>query len=271
MAITNPITWNDSQLDTAESVLKAVWSEPLLQTNGESAHPNGPRIITSFCQLWKLPPECLTADIIVGDLDTSFPEEDRPEKEFILPPLHYRAPELITQHIPIPPNMSTDVWTLALTFFVMRSGTLLFPRTKDINKMFIIIWLCLGDSQRLSELWTEKDEYVDDDGDLMVYTPIRNKLLKDVVEDIGREVEGQSRWASVTSMSTSSDASLNVPGELIADEWPPVPITPREAQMFHDLLSKMLQVDPRQRIKIEEVLMHPVSSANCVASYAIQS
>jgi serine/threonine-protein kinase SRPK3 len=256
MGITDPMTWSESQMETAEAIRKAVLAEPLLRTTGDSALPNGPRIITSCVQLWKLDPECLTADIIVGDLDASFPTEDSSEKLFILPPLHYCAPELITQKIPVPSNMCTDIWSLGPTLFMMRAGTLLFPRTKTIDKMFMSIRVRLGSSQALSELWTAKDEDVNDDGKLVVYASIR-KSLRQLLEDIGRDVEEPIGSESVTSLSAPSEVSSTIPVKLTAEEWSPVPTSPAEIEMFHDLLNKMLQINPAKRIKIEEVLEHP--------------
>jgi serine/threonine protein kinase len=256
MAITDPLTWNESQLEIAEAIRKAVSSEPLIRTTGETALPNGPRIITSSIPLWKLRPDCITTKIIVGDLDASFPVEDGPERNFILPPIHYCAPELITQAVPFPPNMHTDIWSLGCTLFAMRAGTSLFPRTKNVYKMFLSLWIRLGESRALNEMWTAKDEYVDDDGNLMVYTPIR-KSLRQVLEDVGRDIEVPIGSDSVGSVSAPDEVDSMVPIKTVTEEWTPVPTTPMEVEMFHDLLSKMLQIDPAKRIKMEKVLAHP--------------
>lgn len=256
MAITDPLTWNESQHETAEAVRKAVSAEPLLRATGETALPNGPRVITSLIQLWKLDPNCITTNIIVGDLDASFPTEDGPERNFLLPPLHYCAPELITQEIPTPPNMCTDIWSLGVTLFVMRAGALLFPRTKNIDKMFTSLWIRLGESQALNEMWATKDEYVDEDGNLMVYTPIR-KSLRETLEDIGYDIEVPIESDSVGSLSAPDEVGSTVPIKLTTEEWTSIPTTPMEVEMFHDLLNKMLQIDAAKRITIEEVLRHP--------------
>lgn len=152
MCLTDPRNRDEFQLESAEAIRESALSEPLLRTNGETAQPDGPRIVTSPMKLWQLDPSCLTTNIVLGDLDVSFPADDGPEKNFILPPLHYCAPKLLAEDLPRPPDMRTDIWGLGLTIFAIRAGYLLFPRTKDVNKMFMSIWLRLGDSAALSEL-----------------------------------------------------------------------------------------------------------------------
>ena len=263
MGITDPRNWSEFQHGVVQGLSQSVSSEPLLRTNGETAQPSGPRIMTSPMTLWRLDPACITSEIIVGDLDASFPAEDGPEKNFILPPLHYSAPELLTQDIPRPPDMRTDIWSLGLTLFVIRAGHLLFPHAKDVNKMFISLWVRLGDSLALSEMWTAKGEYVDEDGNLMVHTPI-HKPLKQIIQDIGRDIEEPITTETGSPMSAPNDvgsmlrsASVAINVKSVVEEWTAVLPSPAEVESFYDLLSKMLQIQPEKRIKIEEVLQHP--------------
>ena len=192
---------------------------------------------------------------MIGDLDASFPAEDAPEKDFILPPVHYCAPELLTQLFPFPPNPHTDIWSLGLTIFVTRAGTPLFPRTRDVNKMFLSIHIRLGDSPKLREIWTTKDEVFDADGRVMVYTPIQ-KSLRQAIEDIGRDIEVPIGTETASEISADDPASA-VGMKTLAEEWVSPPPSLAEVDSFYDLLNKMLQIEPEKRIGIEEVREHP--------------
>jgi serine/threonine protein kinase len=254
--IKDPREWTVLQNELVDELRKSVTSEPLLRVDGDATYPHGPRTITSPMQLWKLDPDCMTTDIIVGDLDASFPYEDTPERNFILPPLHYCAPELISQLVPTPPDIRADVWSLALTLFMIRSGTLLFPRTKTIGTMFLSLHTRLGDSSKLRELWTMRDEYLNADGRAMVYSPVEKTLLE-VIQDIGRDFEEVNGMETETAISAEDAASSYGAQKALAAEWGPPAPSPAEVQCFHALLSKMLEVDPTRRIKIEEVVKHP--------------
>ena len=119
--------------------------------------------------------------------------------------------------------------------------------------MFLSLHIRLGDSPRLREMWTTRDELVDADGKVMVYTPIQ-KSLREVIEDIGRDIEGTAGTGTeISAEDTGSNGAL----ESMTEGWLPVPPSPAEVECFYDLLTKMLQIEPLKRINIEEVVKHP--------------
>jgi serine/threonine protein kinase len=99
-------------------------------------------------------------------------------------------------------------------------------------------------------MWTTREEFVDADGQAMIYTPIQ-KSLREVIEDIGRDIEGTA--GTGTEISAEDTGSL----ESMTEGWLPVPPSPAEVDCFYDLLTKMLQIEPQKRINIEEVAKHP--------------
>ena len=109
IGLIDPRNWNGFPLGSAEAVHESSLTELILRINGETAQPDGPRIVTSPMKLWQLDPSCLTTNIVLGDLDASFLADDGQEKNFLLAPLHYCAPELPIQDFPRPPDIHTDI------------------------------------------------------------------------------------------------------------------------------------------------------------------
>ena len=54
--------------------------------------------------------------------------------------------------------------------------------------------------------------------------------------------------------------------KFVNEEWISVPASLAKFGMLHDFLSKMLQIDPAKRIKIEEVLQRPWFTTELEAS-----
>jgi serine/threonine protein kinase len=90
----------------------------------------------------------------------------------------------------------------------------------------------------------------------MVYTPIY-KPLRQIIEDIGRNIEVPIGATETTeSEGTAPDVASTVAVKSVVEEWTPIPTNPAETECFHDLLSRMLQIDPAKRTTIEEVSRH---------------
>lgn len=138
---------------------------------------------------------------------------------------YYRAPEVIMQNKHY--GYEVDVWALACTFFEMISGEALFKADTEIQ-LLMKIFMRLGSPSK------ETIDYMCDPGFKVKVSDHKRipmlKLLKLTPN-------------SADSFTTKGDVFNNIhnPGTLAE---------------YCDLLDKMLQIDPRKRLNMDEVLLH---------------
>jgi serine/threonine-protein kinase SRPK3 len=172
------------------------------------------------------------------------------------------------QTAPRPPDMRTDVWSLGCTIYAIRAGRLLFPRPTDAEEMCLNLYLTLGYSPFLAQIWPSRADWVDDNGKLKPNTPtfVTRKLLRQHIEGIGKDVKsikvievGTEKEKENIERPSSDETQplMGIKSPVEEKTWRPIPMSAAEAVSLHDLLSRMLTFDPDERITVDEVVAHP--------------
>ena len=192
----------------------------------------------------------ITSQSCLIDLGESFLASNPPED--LGTPRPYRSPELMLEK---KLGSGSDMWALACTMFEIRTGRPLFSAFDNDDESYldaIVNILGVLPEPWWSSTWvSRRDWYKDGEDDLGRAIPI-----------MGEEVlpANVSIHPSVAQEARSLQEKL-APGVWYMDSGLPAgedhrKIPRREIEVFADLLKKMLQYKPEERISAEEALKH---------------
>ena len=166
-------------------------------------------------------------DIALGDFGSSFQVQQIP-KTTELVSRHYRSPEIITGGSV---GVETDLWAIGICLVELATGKRVFDGT-DVNAM-IIRFLEFGrvfpsglvrKSKLLREL-LEIEESMDGNWNGLLVLEMQKKFQKNSIEQfLKRHLEEKESIKDLT--------------------------------VFMDLIDKILQIDPNERIKAKNALVH---------------
>jgi serine/threonine-protein kinase SRPK3 len=150
-------------------------------------------------------------------------------------PASYSSPELLFERDTGQPS---DLWALACTIFEIVTGRKLFPDMFGDGEDVILQWVqLLGPTpDPWWGLWGHRENLFDDEG-----KPI----------DAGGEAHGAQKMTLEECIAESLTVKDAVSGVATTLEVPA-----RGRGLLADLLSRLLQYDPKARCSVEEVIRH---------------
>jgi len=148
----------------------------------------------------------------------------------------YRAPEII---IGMSYGYPLDMWSVACCIYEIATGKILFPGKSNNEMLYIMQEICGPFPKKLIKKGAFTKQHFDDSG-----------AFKRVVRDRITQREFLKLYNFTKPTHEIKDDLLKVNFELPADEK-------RMILQLHDLLEKMLILDPDRRISVEDALKHP--------------
>ena len=195
----------------------------------------------------------LKEDAFLIDLGVSFLFDTLPSPEDIGVPLMYRAPEVMFEE---KYDHFSDVWSLGCLLFEIRAGTPLISSFVGAFDDIVRQWV--QTKGRLPspwwESWDARAEYFDERGKPLAEPVNRINMaveytLAEKIAEIGTEDGGgDSEEDSEDTPAALQPSMLELAGERVPQA---------EASDMEDLLDKILQWKPEERLSCEEILKHP--------------
>ncbi|KAF2771102.1 kinase-like protein [Teratosphaeria nubilosa] len=228
--------------------------EILLTASKQAPGESAPRYIVEAA---KVPAAQYLQDIFLIDLGVSFSFEDPPKAEDIGVPFMYRAPETMFDS---KYDQCSDIWALGCILFEIRAGTPIFSRFMGTKEE--IIRQLVQTKGKLPDAWWSRWDarlsYFDEGGEPLLSGPNGEAManeypLCEMIADIGEEDGAVGIDEERNEELRASQSIFEVPGTKVPEE---------EAVMLKDLLSKILQWNPRARLTAEQILQHPWLSSS---------
>ena len=212
--------------------------DDVLTFSGEKPDKHAPRYLvvpTSFSHIdtQHITNQPLLIDLGVAFLDTS------PPIHGVGTPVSYCSPELLTEK---KASKASDIWALACTIFEMRAGFPLFESFLGSSTQV------LQEITRILGLLPAGICYSKEVSDQMVANPAQwdEAVLKDRVLEIGNYDQQSSEFGG--DMDSRNFHTMIEPlGQTISNE---------EATELTDLLRKMLDYAPNERLSTNEITNH---------------
>ncbi|KAK6082954.1 serine/threonine-protein kinase SRPK3 [Seiridium cupressi] len=235
--------------------------------SGDDPAPHGPKYCVeplqfSWCKTYMKP------EIAIIDFGESFlVNKPRPRSGI---PIQYAAPEVLFSGTHVP-SLSSDVWSLGVTLFdIYNSTDLLGDKafSSGVDASIETMEVLLGPlPEPYRAVWFRDFQIGDSDS-----TDGRNKpggITRPVYWDIATLEDLRKDKATKTGYLAPFEASLayhlnRMKG--LGDQFPPLeelrssqtyPLENRYILDFANLLEKIIRYDPKERISITDVLVHP--------------
>lgn len=208
--------------------------------------PTAPQYVVHPVDFTKLSADLITDQAFVIDFGESFSISEPPED--LGTPQAYRSPELVLEK---KVGIASDLWALACTLFEVRTGRKLFDTfDDDPDDHLYATALLLG---KMPEPWWNSWE-------------ARRDCFEDEADSRGRVVKTDNTDESRPSdfpwivQDPRSFEEALVPGLYYLDrDGEPLAhrdISKEERDVFADLLGKMLEYKPEERLGTSEILEH---------------
>ncbi|VUC31965.1 unnamed protein product [Clonostachys rosea] len=258
--------------------------EPLETENGDAPGPEAPRSMVGKVDFFTSGRDMFSNDICLIDFDQSFVSGDPPEK-LLGTPAEWLAPEVAAgRHA----GQASDVWALGVTIMRVRQGDSLFARC-DFSTPWHVLQIAMSAFGELPPSWGSL--YFDYDGN-----PTRPQNPEAGEFKEGTAEHSLTEWVdSIWDHPGSLDETKGLPQppgdqgyvpppypkDLASKFWKPgsvrvnglylgfydddveqvvagLPkISPHEASLLRDLLSKIFELEPSKRPTARELVDHP--------------
>ncbi|KAG2002804.1 hypothetical protein GB937_009450 [Aspergillus fischeri] len=230
---------------TEDEVLK-ILGEPVkvevFTESGETpSDPTAPKYLVRPVKFRNVPLPYVVDEILLIDFGESYDVTNPPEELGV--PGSYRPPELVLENTP---GFGSDLWALGCTLFEIRTGRKLFDMFDDDDDCHLFHMVeMLGALPKpwWSETWKYRKEFFKDETDSLGRAVLVDALAKEQWDLL---VERPSIELALRRGLHYWDLG---PGEEISREIPP-----DEIEQLADLLKKILQYEPSQRLTAAEVL-----------------
>lgn len=187
--------------------------------------------------------------LLVNDTSTKFKIVDFGSSRFIsqqftfyIQSRFYRAPEVI---LSIPHSYPIDIWSLGCVAVELFVGLPLFPGQNEVQ-MIILISRMLGQiPQNMIDISPRKNFFFNPDNSLKTESEICSSLKIEVVE-----LQKYFYLKKLPDIIMYYSHNIGITAaEQKKENW--------RRKLFVDLLTKMLTLDPQQRISPNDALQHP--------------
>ncbi|EEP78909.1 predicted protein [Uncinocarpus reesii 1704] len=197
--------------------------EPLHTANGEPAGPSAPKYGVVKANLADFGLEYLTDTVNIADFLDAFSIAS--PSETLTTTLGYAAPETLLEH---KISRCSDVWSLGCTLFEIRFLHQLFPTCNDSRDIMLqnMVKTLGKPPEHQWQHWENRGEYFLDNGAFDACANGRSLL--------GKRVHNRTAQSHAIGL-----------------------ISEDESKCFEDLLWRMLQYEPTDRITAVEALNHP--------------
>ncbi|KAK1770147.1 kinase-like domain-containing protein [Phialemonium atrogriseum] len=223
---------------------------------------SAPKYVVDPVDLTHLPVEYLSNSISIMDFDQAYPAQKPPRSFTGIRPA-YTAPEVTFE---LKNGPAADVWALSCCIFRMRCSRDLFTGTMEtpLNSTTAIYRALRPFPEHWTKVpfhkdhWPLHEEREDGTSAPREYErefrakplPLRQVIGTKIVDR--KAIKSSFPWRDYPQRRW-------VGGKLTEDSTPKdtIPISPEEADCFHDLLQRMFVYEPDKRISAAEVLSHP--------------
>ena len=214
--------------------------EDVFTFSGEKPDGCAPQYLVESPSFSHVDPHHLSHQALLIDLGEAFLDAS-PPVHGTGTPVSYCAPELLLGK---KASKASDIWALACTVFEIRAGCPLFEsfvgsRAEVLDEMVRIVGplpkalRCLGEESRLQA---------------KVHAQLNGSALKDHIQEIGIYDQEFSQYSDGNRDSRDYHQLLEPLGESISIQ---------ETTDLNDLLRKMLDYTPGNRLCVKEVANHP--------------
>lgn len=243
--------------------------------------PHAPRYLVEPLDISKLSSELIKQEILIIDFGSAFFCNDLLVRTASGTPCSYRAPEAMFESLG---GYASDIWALACAAFHIRSGRPLFKAfdggKNEILAQMLDILGKFPKQWRFSRDWSKKEKQDEP-------APKPGHALIDLIKAIGSRVKSEEHGVALLGSSSSRESFRTaLEGDLEGEMSERIPdtknkeglasfqdifgpsypedffdsadtrIADAEAAALADLLDKMLNYNPVERIKIHQVVNH---------------
>ncbi|KAL9098801.1 MAG: hypothetical protein Q9163_005600 [Psora crenata] len=251
--------------------------EPVQRRDGGSIDETVPQYLVQPCNMRALEDRLSLARIMIIDFGQAFYHDETPD---VLTPKQFSAPEVLFGTAITP---ATDQWQLGCTIFEVCSGysllNMLFNPKMDVMKDMVAM---LGKPpDTMWQRWKERENYFEADGAPKAATgrkiAVRPYPLVDRVYDIVRsdeKIRGEQsgKMTGISNEKIRGEQSGNMTGISKKSNVAPPKLPNDQLVQLHDLLSKLMVYEPRERLPMDRALNHPfftaVAKANSAQKYS---
>jgi len=171
----------------------------------------------------------------LGDFGSASPSNENGITPYLVSRF-YRAPEIILGH---PYSYGIDMWSVGCCLYEIATGKILFPGKSNNEMLYMFMEVTGPITKKMQRKGEFTFQHFDETGSFL-------RVLKDKIT--------KKEYVKITNITKPlrdlKEELLNSPFELKPEEKNAV-------LQLHDLLSKILVVDPTNRITVEEALRHP--------------
>ncbi|KAL5531926.1 hypothetical protein ACEPAF_5489 [Sanghuangporus sanghuang] len=233
------LKWND---DEVYQMLGNPQTESVITRDGSPPSPAAPSDLVAPIDVSSLcNPQFLEEDVVLIDYGQSYFTDRVPKDYTPATPYHYLSPEA---YFDSKLTFASDVWALACVIYEIRAGFALFEpflaSTHTVLKQMVEMLGRFPDPWWSS--WDQRLKWFEESGEPK------------------SEAEQQKAGVFVQAEKTSIRrklCSIGIPDEAYDEVTTGTPLEKEEADLLADLLEKMLNYLPEDRITMKEVVQHP--------------
>ncbi|KAK5938566.1 hypothetical protein PMZ80_008755 [Knufia obscura] len=224
---------------------------------------NAPEVVYRCVDFSKLDLNLLIPRIILTDLNEAVLTSDTTIEHDTTINILYASPENVLE-VNQTHSKASDIWALACCFYEMRARQLLFPLSDDPDSAAFSMQHLIGPIP--DELFQQADpfdeiEQLTEDDLADSKTTLRHKLAEIGDWNPWHTMTHEERWENMRFFLRDKNLdinklSYNMEDRINAGPPPPAKLSEEEFADLYDLLSKMLQWRPEDRLAIEKVLAH---------------